>query len=82
MWHFYILYSVTKNAYYVGFTGDILQERLRKHNTNHKGFTGTANDWTLKYTEPFQTKQEALKREKEIKKWKSRKRIEQLICFR
>jgi putative endonuclease len=79
MWHIYILYSKTKNAYYVGFTGDILHERLRKHNTNHKGFTGTANDWTVKYTENFQTKQEALNREKEIKNWKSRKRIEQLI---
>jgi len=81
MWHFYILYSKIKNAYYVGFSGDILEERLRKHNTKHKGFTGTANDWTLKYIETFQTKQEALNREKEIKNWKSRKRIEQLILL-
>ncbi|MFN5422077.1 MAG: GIY-YIG nuclease family protein [bacterium] len=79
MWILYILYSATRNTYYVGFTGDNLQERLRKHNTHHKGFTGTANDWTVKYTETFQTKKEVLYREKQIKNWKSRKRIEQLI---
>jgi len=32
------------NGYYVGYTCDDLKERLRKHNTNHKGYTGRAND--------------------------------------
>jgi len=77
--HVYILYSATRNAYYVGSTGDILAERVRKHNTNHKGFTGHAGDWELKYKELYDTKSAALKREAQIKKWKSRKRIEQLI---
>jgi putative endonuclease len=36
----YILFSIAKNKYYVGFTGDEIDERLRKHNSNHKGFTG------------------------------------------
>ena len=36
----YILYSLVTNKYYVRFTGDELQERIRKHNSNHKGFTG------------------------------------------
>jgi putative endonuclease len=37
-----------------------------------------ANDWKLVYTEMFQTKSEAAKRELEIKKRKSRKYIEWL----
>ena len=74
----YILYSVQKDRYYIGSTGDDLNERLRRHNTNHKGFTGTANDWTYFHLEEFSSKDEAVKREKEIKSMKSRKYIESL----
>ena len=74
----YILYSQKRNLYYIGSTGDDLDERLRRHNSNHKGFTGTANDWTYFYLEEFPTKFEAVKREKEIKAMKSRKYIESL----
>ena len=75
----YILFSLKLNKYYVGSSSDDLSVRIRKHNSNHKGFTGGIGDWELKYTETFMTKTEALKREKEIKKWKSRKLIEKLI---
>jgi putative endonuclease len=56
-----------------------MEERLRKHNTNHKGFTGKTNDWIIVYTEGFSTKDQAYACEREVKKWKSRKRIEDLI---
>jgi putative endonuclease len=59
-------------------TGDNLEERLRRHNTNHKGFTGTANDWNYFHVEEFSSKGEAVKREKEIKSMKSRTYIESL----
>ena len=74
----YILYSVQRYRYYIGSTGDNLEERLRRHNTNHKGFTGSANDWTYFHVEEFSSKEEAVKREKEIKLMKSRKYIESL----
>jgi putative endonuclease len=77
--HFYILYSPSANKYYIGHTTDSLDERIRKHNSNHKGFTGGRGDWTLMYHEVFETKSEALSREKQVKAWKSRKAIEQLI---
>ncbi len=44
-----------------------------------KGFTGGLGDWILKYIEEFETKKEAMNREQEIKKKKSRKYIEFLI---
>ena len=75
----YILYSKTLDKYYVGYTGDILQERLRKHNSQHKGFTGGFGDWIIRYTESFELKTDAIKRERQIKNWKSRKLIEKLI---
>jgi len=78
-YYMYILFSAIKNSYYIGFTGDDLDERIRKHNTNHKGYTGHHQGWELKYYETFNSKIEALKREKQIKNWKSRKLIEKLI---
>ena len=75
----YILFSASINKYYVGFTGDDLLERIRKHNSNHKGFTGGPGDWKLAYTESYLSKPAAIEREKIIKGWKSRKMIENLI---
>lgn len=34
---FYILFSASRNAFYLGHTCHDLSERLRKHNSNHKG---------------------------------------------
>ena len=77
----YIIFSLVKNKYYVGFTGDDLNERIRKHNSNHKGFTGKTGDWKLVYCETFLEKEKAMNRELQIKNWKSRKMIEKLIGF-
>ena len=77
--YLYILYSKLLNKYYVGYTGDKLEERLRKHNSNHKGFTSRASDWEIVFTEQIGSKEEAYARERQIKKWKSRKMIEVLI---
>ncbi|MFH7004909.1 GIY-YIG nuclease family protein [Flavobacterium bizetiae] len=76
---FYILYSETLNQYYIGHTSEGLDERLRKHLSNHSGFTGKAKDWIVIYFEEFETKSLAYKRELEVKKWKSRVRVEKLI---
>ena len=78
MYHIYILYSNKLDKYYIGHTSDIVG-RLRRHNSNHKGWTGKANDWEVVYSEDYQTKSEAYSRERQLKAWKSRKRIEALI---
>ena len=62
----------------MGYTSNI-GERLKSHNSNHKGFTGRANDWEIVYLEPFSTKQEAYYRERQVKNWKSKIMIEKLI---
>ncbi len=76
----YILYSATLNKFYIGSTGDEIDERIKKHNSNHKGFTGGVGDWKLKHIEVFDIKSDAIKREKQIKNWKSRVMIEKLIA--
>ncbi len=75
----YILFSVSLNKYYIGYTSGPIDDRVRKHLTAHSGFTSHAKDWILKYQENFIDKLSALKREKEIKSWKKRKRIEALF---
>ena len=79
MYYFYILHSTSRDKYYIGYSGDGLSERLRRHNSNHKGFTGGIGDWEIKYSESFENPEDARKREKHVKSWKSRKKIEELI---
>ena len=74
----YILYSTTKDKFYIGYTSD-LNERIIRHNQKSKGFTGSTNDWELKYHETFENKIDALNREKQIKSWKSKIKIKELI---
>ena len=78
MYHTYILFSIIKNKYYIGSTSN-LEERIKKHNSNHKGFTGGVGDWQVVYQENYKSKSEATQREMQIKKWKSRKMINSLV---
>ena len=78
MYFTYILYSDLADPFYVGYTAT-LETRLLKHNSKHKGFTSAVSDWRIVYSEQFETKAEAMSREKEMKSWKSRKLIEKLV---
>jgi putative endonuclease len=50
----------------------MLENRLNNHNYKHKGFSAAANDWIIVYYETFNTKKDAMLREKQIKNKKSR----------
>ena len=61
---------------YVGMTND-LQRRVYEHKTGiKKGFTEKYKVNTLVYFETFQFVEEAITREKNIKKWKRNWKIE------
>ena len=75
----YILYSAKLHKYYIGYTSGNVQERLKKHLSNHQGFTSRSKDWEIVFIEYHETKSIARKRELEIKRWKSIKKIEELI---
>lgn len=42
-----ILFSSQLDKYYIGHTKSTPEERLRKHLTNHDGFTAKASDWKI-----------------------------------
>ncbi len=80
MFRVYILHSATLDKYYVGFTSMSMEDRMERHLTKHKGYTGRAKDWKLVYVEIFEERPPAIRREKEIKGWKSGQRIRELIA--
>ena len=75
----YILYSKQSNQFYIGHTGDAIEERIRRHLSEHSGFTAKAKDWQLVYQEIYEQKSDAASREREIKRWKSAVRIRALF---
>ncbi|MEH6763051.1 MAG: GIY-YIG nuclease family protein [Aequorivita antarctica] len=75
----YILFSAKLGKYYIGHTGEPITERLRKHLSDHSGYTSKAKDWTLMLTEEYTSKLKAYAREREIKSKKSKKYIQNLI---
>lgn len=77
MWFVYILLC-SDNSLYTGSTND-LEKRFLNHK-NGKGGRYTRSHIPLKivYSEEFQSKSEALKREIEIKSWRRSKKIKDL----
>ena len=67
----YIIYSPALDQYYIGQTAD-LEDRLFRHNNSGSKATKKTNDWQLVHTEEFTTRRDALIRENEIKRKKSR----------
>jgi putative endonuclease len=76
---FYILFSPTADKFYVGHTTQHIEERLAKHLSNHDGFTARYKDWKVVYTEEYTTKELAYQRERQVKAWKSKKKIQMLL---
>jgi putative endonuclease len=62
----YILYSVKSTRNYTGFTTNLI-ERFRSHNIYGKDSTRFYRPWIVVHVEFFETKEEAIKREKYYK---------------
>jgi putative endonuclease len=72
MHYFYIIYSENVDKYYYGSTHDIVV-RLKLHNVGATPSTKGGIPWILIHIEEFKSKTEALRRERQVKKMKSRK---------
>jgi putative endonuclease len=79
MFHVYVLYSPGYDKIYIGFTKD-LQARFASHNElATKGYTIRYRPWEILYTESYNTKQEAMHREKQLKSHQGRNFIRGLV---
>ena len=78
MYYVYILQSKKDNTYYIGYTSD-LDDRIKRHNQGRSGFTKRGIPWELVYSEEYQDRISAMKREKEIKSFKGGEGFKRLI---
>jgi putative endonuclease len=75
----YILFSEKFNKNYTGYTSNLI-ERFKSHNIlETKGYTLKFRPWTVVHVEFFNSKSEALKREKYLKTGIGREFIKKLI---
>ncbi len=78
-WFLYILQSISKpDKIYIGSSNN-LTRRLKDHNNSNTKSTKSFIPWKILYVEKYLTKKEVRNRERQLKKWKNRKRINNLI---
>ncbi len=79
MFKVYVLHSQKYTKIYIGYTSN-LEQRLTSHNElATKGYTIKFRPWKLIYQEEFETKEEAMTREKQLKSAKGREFIWAMI---
>ena len=78
MYFVYIIQSEFDGSYYTGFSEN-LEERIAEHNFGKTNYTSKKRPWKLVYFEEFDNKTNALKRERFLKRQKSRNFYQQLI---
>ena len=77
--HFvYILQSQKDKKYYIGETADVTA-RLNFHNSGKQRSTKNRVPFVIILSEEFETRQQALQREKQIKSWKGGNAFKMII---
>ncbi len=79
----YAIYNRKHNKVYIGET-DNLAERMRAHNDHRFATSFTARfdgSWELVYEECLANRQEARKRERQLKSYRGRQFIKSLVIF-
>ena len=76
----YSIYNKDHDKFYIGQTFD-LEARIKEHNNKaFRGYTSRFDgEWQLIYKEMVATRQEALKREKQLKSYQGREFIKKYI---
>ncbi len=74
MFKVYILKSQLLERFYIGQTKD-LDKRIEWHNSSRARWTKRYQPWAIVYTESFDKRSDAIKREKELKDLKNIKQF-------
>lgn len=76
----YAIYNRKHNKFYIGQTFDV-NKRVQEHNDKVlKGYTSRFDgEWELIYKEELPSRQEAIKRERQLKSFRGREFIKQYI---
>jgi len=75
MFTVYVLHSSSFNKIYIGYTSDLANRLLSHNELGTTGYTLKYRPWIIVFTEDYETKTQALKREKQLKGAKGREYI-------
>jgi putative endonuclease len=77
-YYVYVIQSLSNKKYYIGQTGG-LKRRLNQHNLGLARSTKSGIPWKLVLTEKFESRIDAVRRERQIKTYKSGEAFKKLI---
>ena len=80
-YYIYILTNQYHTVFYVGVTNNLIRRVYEHKNKLVKGFTAKYNINKLVYYEVFSDVRDAIYREKQIKSWSRKKKIEMIEKF-
>jgi len=63
----YVLFSSSHKKIYVGYTSNLAERMLSHNELGKKGYSLLYRPWVIVFTEDFQTKPDAMRREKALK---------------
>ena len=83
MFYVYAIHNIDLDKIYIGHTGD-LENRIDRHNgllkNKSKSYTSkNKGEWKLIYSEEFVTREEVIKREKQLKSYRGREFVKTKI---
>ncbi len=77
--HYVYIIKSREGRYYIGSTENI-EKRIKQHNSkSNRGWTNRFQDWVLVYHEELETRLEARRRERELKKIRGTKKYKELL---
>ncbi len=79
MYWVYIVQSVSSGKRYIGQTNN-MGRRLEEHNTRSGRYTSNKGPWEIVYHEKFDTRSEAMKKEKFLKSGKGRELLKKILA--
>lgn len=78
MYKVYVLKSQASGYRYVGQTSN-LSKRVKDHNSGESKYTKNRGPWELVYNESYQSRSEAVNREKYLKTGKGREFLDRIL---
>lgn len=78
MFYAYIIKSLSTGKFYIGSTADI-EKRLKRHNSGYTRSIAKNRPFQLIYNEEFKTREEAYRRERQIKSYKGGNAFKKLV---
>ena len=79
MYYTYVLYSPGFHKIYVGFSSELANRLMAHNDSRNTGWTSRYQPWELLFSEEHSIKSEAMRREKQLKTYRGREFIHEMV---